>query len=240
MRFGIVSIALAMAAPANAVTVGYSYDGGCYPFGCFTESEGIEYQQVYDASAFSGPISISGISFNDYASEGMDMGDANYRIDFFLTSKGVNGLSTDLASNRSSLLGNFGTFNIAGPNPQILTIDGAAFNYDPSWGNLLMSVVPISFIRTGTLAYWETDVPPDYQPDPWTPTIPDQTSAVWSTGKFGTQIVYGGLVTTFSTRAISAVPEPQNWALMIGGFGMIGAAMRRRPAALRVAPADYS
>ncbi|MFS0738107.1 PEPxxWA-CTERM sorting domain-containing protein [Sphingomonas sp. 1P06PA] len=28
----------------------------------------------------------------------------------------------------------------------------------------------------------------------------------------------------------TAVPEPASWALMIGGFGLIGSAMRRRPA----------
>lgn len=28
---------------------------------------------------------------------------------------------------------------------------------------------------------------------------------------------------------VSAVPEPQTWALMIGGFALVGAALRRRP-----------
>jgi hypothetical protein len=31
-----------------------------------------------------------------------------------------------------------------------------------------------------------------------------------------------------------AVPEPATWAMMIGGFGMVGAAMRRRKAQVRV------
>jgi hypothetical protein len=32
-----------------------------------------------------------------------------------------------------------------------------------------------------------------------------------------------------------AVPEPASWAMMIGGFGMVGAAMRRRRTAIRFA-----
>jgi len=27
---------------------------------------------------------------------------------------------------------------------------------------------------------------------------------------------------------VASVPEPASWALMIGGFGMVGATMRRR------------
>jgi hypothetical protein len=33
---------------------------------------------------------------------------------------------------------------------------------------------------------------------------------------------------------VPAVPEPATWAMMIGGFGLIGAAMRRRPTLARV------
>ena len=33
---------------------------------------------------------------------------------------------------------------------------------------------------------------------------------------------------------VTSVPEPATWALMIGGFGMVGGAMRRRQAGLRV------
>lgn len=38
----------------------------------------------------------------------------------------------------------------------------------------------------------------------------------------------------FAFRLAAGVPEPANWALMIGGFGMAGAAMRRRRSVARV------
>ena len=34
--------------------------------------------------------------------------------------------------------------------------------------------------------------------------------------------------TSFDTIGIGAVPEPASWAMMIAGFGLVGAAMRRR------------
>jgi len=37
------------------------------------------------------------------------------------------------------------------------------------------------------------------------------------------------------TPQTSAVPEPATWAMMIGGFGLVGAAMRRRRASIRFA-----
>ncbi len=36
-------------------------------------------------------------------------------------------------------------------------------------------------------------------------------------------------------QAITAVPEPASWALMIGGFGLLGAVMRRRSVPVRFA-----
>jgi hypothetical protein len=34
----------------------------------------------------------------------------------------------------------------------------------------------------------------------------------------------------FKLAAITVIPEPATWAMMVGGFGMAGAALRRRPA----------
>ncbi len=49
------------------------------------------------------------------------------------------------------------------------------------------------------------------------------------------QVVNGSQDLTFSATitAVTAVPEPASWALMICGFGMVGGAMRRRTIAVR-------
>ena len=50
---------------------------------------------------------------------------------------------------------------------------------------------------------------------------------------------YGGdqyyAISEFQGFAIGGVPEPAAWAMMIGGFGMVGAAMRRRPKVVHAA-----
>lgn len=40
-----------------------------------------------------------------------------------------------------------------------------------------------------------------------------------------------GLRVEFTASDVTAVPEPANWAMMIAGFGLVGAAMRRRTTA---------
>lgn len=59
---------------------------------------------------------------------------------------------------------------------------------------------------------------------------------LWSNGDPGTGLTYGVGVTNgtdlldYATPVslTAAVPEPATWAMMIGGFGLIGAAMRKR------------
>jgi hypothetical protein len=41
-----------------------------------------------------------------------------------------------------------------------------------------------------------------------------------------------GLRVEFTASDVTAVPEPASWAMMIAGFGLVGATMRRRTAAL--------
>lgn len=45
------------------------------------------------------------------------------------------------------------------------------------------------------------------------------------TGYWGKE---GGSYSGFLSYTAAAVPEPANWAMMIAGFGIVGAAMRRR------------
>ena len=39
-----------------------------------------------------------------------------------------------------------------------------------------------------------------------------------------------GAIITTPPEAVAAVPEPATWAMMIGGFGLVGVALRRRAA----------
>ena len=54
----------------------------------------------------------------------------------------------------------------------------------------------------------------------------------WGDTAYDTGLAYAGL-TVGGTPIVDFVPEPETWALMIAGFGMVGAAQRRRrPAAV--------
>ena len=48
---------------------------------------------------------------------------------------------------------------------------------------------------------------------------------------------YVGLDPEVGTVSINAVPEPASWAMLVAGFGLIGAALRRRTAAARIVSA---
>jgi hypothetical protein len=43
-----------------------------------------------------------------------------------------------------------------------------------------------------------------------------------------------GRIDGFKLAAIAVIPEPETWAMMIGGFGLVGGTMRRRAAGARV------
>lgn len=216
MLIASASLISTPAISSTNVSVGEASSGNCYPFGCFTYEGGTLYQQVYTASAFSTPVSIHALGFANYGAAGGDLGDATFSIEFFLTSRPSNALSSDLASNRGDFLGNFGSFQIAGLAPSNLTLTGTAFNYDPSLGNLLMQVTTLSVSRTADYrSYFVAD------------HVGEDTSRAF-TNADGTHTGIGALRTTFTVTPLSAVPESATWAMMLAGFGLMGSALRTR------------
>jgi len=86
----------------------------------------------------------------------------------------------------------------------------------------------VKLFRDAMYASLKDKLPPDVW-DYWYTDAPEELGGVTSAAVNG---IYGynnynGLVTTFKTSAIGAVPEPASWAMMIAGFGFVGASLRR-------------
>jgi hypothetical protein len=112
MRFSVATIGLCAAtamvvgalSEARADTVvGNFTNANCYPFSCFAgdpDGAGINFQEVYSASAFSGLTSVGSISFfRDPSYSGL-MDSATYSISFYITQQAVDALSTTGFSKR--------------------------------------------------------------------------------------------------------------------------------------------
>ncbi len=213
---------LAAGAPAHAdVTVGTYTSGNCYPFSCFASDDfngaggGIVFQQQYNAAAFSGPLTVQSITF--FRDSGTVMDDATYDVSFYIgPAMGAMDVG-DFNNNRGTLLVNFGSFHFSGTMPTELTLDGADFNYNPADGNLLMDVTVTALNEgVGYQSFFQAD---------YSGNGDILRSYYYNNSAEDTANDDGAIVTRFNT---GAVPEPGTWALMIGGFGLAGASLRRR------------
>lgn len=218
MRISAWLLAAGLAAtsilPANALIVGIAEpsSGNCLPFGCTFWLP--TYQQVYGASAFSGPMTITDLTFyHTQDAHGGGISDGIFNISLSTTSATVDGLNSTLSAN----LGLDNTLVFSGSLSSSLSggllriVLSTPFSYDPNVGNLLLDV-------TGS---GQSDSPLGYMYFDMNSGIDDQMSRGF-TG--GTDSV--GLVTGFN---VSAVPEPSTWAMLILGFAGVGwMAYRRR------------
>lgn len=193
---------------------GDTNNGDCAPFGCE-----LLYQQVYGSGLFTGPIQITGLTFfNDNFVPG-SISPANYTISLSTTSSSLDGLSTTFADNVGAdnqvfFIGPLG--GLIGPTNQF-TITGAPFSYNPSQGNLLLSVS--KNVDPGDFSVF-LDVNSSPGPNTFSRIYADNNSGIADGGDNDY-----GLVTEFTySSPPSAVPEPSTFQFVAAGVAFVALA----------------
>jgi hypothetical protein len=224
MKVLLFSLAVLAALPASAsFIVGLPADptfGNCIPFGCAYQGE---YQQVYTSSVFTGPITITGLSFfnTQSFSPATQMNSGTWTISLSTTSADWNSLSTTFAAN----IGTDNTVVFSGDLSQpwafgdTLSIAlSAPFTYNPAAGNLLMDVQVSGAANSGN-----SPIGFDVNGEVVANAIMGRVFTTQG-GVGGNGVTNGfGLVTGFDT-ATSSVPEAPSALLLGAGLGLLGIA----------------
>lgn len=219
---------LAVGSPAEAATVvvGTINSNNEAPF---FEYSG-EYQQVYLASKFSGPVTINDIAFASSTSDIPKLDTLNLTISLSTTAATLSTLSSNFATNEgpdeTQVYSGVFTFMLTANNTFDLVFPTSAFVYDPSKGNLLLTIDTLS---SGALATFAATTDP-------------VTSRVYILGDplhpVPTVQADFGLVTEFTVTPTSSSPEPNDGLLLLstllagGVFGILRsrAVARKKPA----------
>ena len=210
----LIALAASGSAMAGTLVVGAPADtgsGNCFPFGCDYNSwvASGQYQQVYSHSLFTGPITITGLTFYNTRMNGgaSSMNTGTFAISLSTTAADWNSLSTTAADNigADSVLifdGSLAKPWVFGDTLSIIL--STPFTYTPGAGaNLLLNVVATGTGDAGGDIYFDTNGF-------------GENSNTFFGKNFGGVVTSGyGLVTGFST---AGTPEPASFALLIAGL----------------------
>lgn len=198
----------AAAAPAAASTVlNVDWNSSCGKNTCFNEN-GV-YSQRFSASDFQGPVTIGQLLMQRGVLGALD--GSTFRLSFSL-----NGAE----------LGTWGHYNMAGINGEQLTFSGEEFVWNPEFGDLELILAITPPPKAGGGGFFLSSVAEgggDAGPGPSGQDTPLLEEPDLGDSPFG-------------RAALTAVPEPTVWMMMIAGFGLAGASLRRRRAVAGLQP----
>lgn len=216
IRSGLLAVAILCGvctplSSASAVVIGTADTSNSYPFG--SVGGGPFFQQVYSAASFTSPLAVNRLTFYNSLSP--------------TTNTPLNDTFTIFLSTTSAAIPTFDTSPFAFPDATFTEVFSgklsalvngrldiplsAVFNYNPTAGNLMLTVRDFDFGSGGNLFL-------------------DSDRNVGLTNIRISAFAFDfnqGLVTGFNDSA-TAVPEPASWAMLISGAGLMGAALRRR------------
>lgn len=212
--------------PARATIVvggpGDASTGNAFPFGA---NPFATFQQVYAASNFSSAITITGLTlYNNNFTPGV-VSSADYNIQLSTTTAAVNALSNTFAANLGA--DNTTVFNshYSGPANPSFTLNITPFHYDPTGGNLLLTIFKTNITTLGGSVLLDARNGTAGGLFSRKYSVTSTTTA--DNGGFDSN---WGLVTGFETGATPAVPEPSSITMAITAavLGLSLAARRRR------------
>ena len=210
----LAAFAFLSSAPAQSLTIGTAefsgQFGNTFPFGTNT---GNRYQQAYAASNFTGPVTITGINFfaaTDSGNLARNYTGGTFTLSLSTTPLGVNTINEN--SNFDANLGSdnqlFTTETLTGTVDPVLTFSGAAFNYDPTQGDLLLDISVTGSASTSLAFQFDS-----------------ANGGIMSRAHdFGNVFDNHGLGTEFTFGEIVSVPAPGT--LVILGLGLFAIARR--------------
>jgi hypothetical protein len=202
----VAAMILGASSAQAAAVLNVDWNANCGKATCFSDTG--SFSQTFSSTGFDGPVNVSQFLLDRGVLGSLDS--KTFRITFQLNGEEI---------------GTWGSFNVGGIGGDELTFGGESFVWNPEDGDLVLVLALV-------------------------PPPKEGAGGGGGGGGFSLQgegesfngALPGGDTSSGDNQSNDvrlppgAVPEPATWAMMIAGFGMAGAMMRRRRAVVLLQP----